>query len=395
MRGRRRYAKEKQHKYPPLIQIQTQWRMMVARERIKFRKNIRNRWMARNIQRMYRGHAGRQYYRQKRFVRDAIERFQDDPSCIWGLVQVAMRLHVLRHDWRKLPNGYMSRNSPAAWYRVARKPRLESEGSEGTLLTKQYRGTSVRLFSHALYLLKQDKDVYCIGLFPPQLSASSYVLKLETNLPKGRGHTVSHFFVASMYQLGTSNLRTNIEKKVSMTGGGEKKKKSSSPEKRRRQKMLKDQGKNGSSSRGVVVDNSCTFVIEMFEPDTDRECVPLLVDENIMTNACRHSKFGVGAMEGGRRIIDLRPWVVHNLKLIKTSSAKGGDDSTIHKNDVQHGLKIMSPIIVSFLFFLSFFSFFSFSSFFLYFRFSLFLFFFLHLFFFYGLSPRCSLTQRF
>ena len=380
MRGRRRYAKEKQHKYPPLIQIQTQWRMMVARERIKFRKNIRNRWMARNIQRMYRGHAGRQYYRQKRFVRDAIERFQDDPSCIWGLVQVAMRLHVLRHDWRKLPNGYMSRNSPAAWYRVARKPRLESEGSEGTLLTKQYRGTSVRLFSHALYLLKQDKDVYCIGLFPPQLSASSYVLKLETNLPKGRGHTVSHFFVASMYQLGTSNLRTNIEKKVSMTGGGEKKKKSSSPEKRRRQKMLKDQGKNGSSSRGVVVDNSCTFVIEMFEPDTDRECVPLLVDENIMTNACRHSKFGVGAMEGGRRIIDLRPWVVHNLKLIKTSSAKGGDDSTIHKNDVQHGLKIMSPIIVSFLFF-SLFSLFSlfllfFSIFvFLFFSFSFFIFF--------------------
>jgi hypothetical protein len=72
-----------------------------------------------------------------------------------------------------------------------------------------------------------------------------------------------------------------------------------------------------------------------------------VVDETVLTNACRHSKFGVGAMEGGRRIIDLRPWVVHGLKLVKISSAKGGDDSAIHKNDVQHGFKIMSPIIVS------------------------------------------------
>jgi hypothetical protein len=32
-----------------------------------------------------------------------------------------------------------------------------------------------------------------------------------------------------------------------------------------------------------------------------------------------------GDLEGGRRIIDVRPWIIQNLKLVKTASAKGGE----------------------------------------------------------------------
>lgn len=40
----------------------------------------------------------------------------------------------------------------------------------------------------------------------------------------------------------------------------------------------------------------------------------------------------------GRRIIDLRPWIINNLKLVKTSS-------TINHSTVHHGVRIISPII--------------------------------------------------
>ena len=64
--GRRRFLAEKTHVYPPLVLLQTQWRMYVARERVKFRKAIRDKWQARHIQRVFRGHWGRQRCRQQR-----------------------------------------------------------------------------------------------------------------------------------------------------------------------------------------------------------------------------------------------------------------------------------------------------------------------------------------
>jgi hypothetical protein len=184
-----------------------------------------------------------------------------------------MRLNAVRHDWRKLPHGYLSDHSPACWWKVARKPRLLSEGKEGTLLKKASVGTSVRLFSHALYLLKQDRDSYCIGMFPPQLSASSYVLKLDTTMPVGRGSSVSHYFVCSMYQLGTSNLRFQPHKHH-------------------------HHATNNNNSVATTNGAPCTFAVEAFEPDTNRECIPFLVDETVLLNACQYSVHGVRAMEG-------------------------------------------------------------------------------------------------
>jgi hypothetical protein len=184
-----------------------------------------------------------------------------------------MRLNAVRHDWRKLPHGYLSDHSPACWWKVARKPRLLSEGKEGTLLKKASVGTSVRLFSHALYLLKQDRDSYCIGMFPPQLSASSYVLKLDTAMPVGRGSSVSHYFVCSMYQLGTSNLRFQPHKHH-------------------------HHATNNNNSVATTNGAPCTFAVEAFEPDTNRECIPFLVDETVLLNACQYSVHGVRAMEG-------------------------------------------------------------------------------------------------
>jgi hypothetical protein len=159
-------------------------------------------------------------------------------------------------------------------------PRLSSEGSEGNLLESSSVGNKIKIFSHCLYVLKKDKDSYCIGLFPPQISASSYVLKLETPMPVGRGHSISHYFVCSMYQLGKSNVQhvrnvsSPIRKQTKLT-----------KQKNRRQKK------------------KCTFVIEAFEPDTSRECIPLLIDEDVLYNACKHSSNGVQIMEGGTSIL--------------------------------------------------------------------------------------------
>lgn len=163
---------------------------------------------------------------------------------------------------------------------MTRKPRLSSEGSEGNLLESSSVGNKIKIFSHCLYVLKKDKDSYCIGLFPPQISASSYVLKLETPMPVGRGHSISHYFVCSMYQLGKSNVQhvrnvsSPIRKQTKLT-----------KQKNRRQKK------------------KCTFVIEAFEPDTSRECIPLLIDEDVLYNACKHSSNGVQIMEGGTSIL--------------------------------------------------------------------------------------------
>jgi hypothetical protein len=95
VKGRRHFFKIKQYKYPFIIKIQTRWRMYVASERVKFRKLIRNKWQARNIQRIFRGHWVRQLVRRKKFLIQAIDRWKTDPSCIWGLVQVAMRLNTV------------------------------------------------------------------------------------------------------------------------------------------------------------------------------------------------------------------------------------------------------------------------------------------------------------
>ena len=413
--GRRKYQTLKIRKYTALIKIQTQWRMMVARERTKFRRSIRNKWKARDIQRVWRGHWGRQLFRRKYFVLHAEKRFTQDPSCLWGLVQFAMRLNSVRHDWNKLPKSYLSENSPAAWFRIARKPRLESEGIEGTLLSKSSKGTSTRLFSHALYLLKQDHDSYCIGLFPPKISATSYILKLDTNLPTGRGTFVSHFVVASMFQLGTSQLRTNIKKikklkndiksspiknrtpaqllgllehkldaateawKLSLREDDnaaqnaarlamkrlEKEKKLLLVQKIRAEKekeeRVSEAGAEAEAEAGAAqaqksskqqsdqsntntTSSPCTFVIEAFEPETNRECVPFLVDENILTNAARYSQQGIEMMEGGKRIIDLRPWIIHNLKLVKTASARSSTLSQ-YRGEMEHGVRIISPIV--------------------------------------------------
>ena len=210
-----------------------------------------------------------------------------------------MRLNAVRHDWRKLPHGYLSDHSPACWWKVARKPRLLSEGKEGTLLKKASVGTSVRLFSHALYLLKQDRDSYCIGMFPPQLSASSYVLKLDTAMPVGRGSSVSHYFVCSMYQLGTSNLRFQPHKHYHHATN------------------------NNNNSVATTNGAPCTFAVEAFEPDTNRECIPFLVDETVLLNACQYSVHGVRAMEG---MLDgwLVGWLVGWLLVLVVACTGGG-----------------------------------------------------------------------
>ena len=49
--------------------------------------------------------------------------------------------------------------------------------------------------------------------------------------------------------------------------------------------------------------------------------------------------------EGGRRIIDVRPWIIQNLKLVKTASAKGGGGEEQYKAQVTHGVRVVSPII--------------------------------------------------
>ena len=355
--GRRRHQARKIRLYPSLIQIQTQWRMMVARERCKFRREIRNKWKARDIQRIWRGHWGKQLFRKKKFVLSAEKRYERDPSCIWGLIQLAMRLNQVKHNWKKLPKGYLSDHSLGAWHKVARKPRLESEGIEGTLLSKISKSTNTRLFSHALYLLKQDRDTYCIGLFPSKISATSYVLKLETSLPTGRGHVLSHFFVCSIFQLGSSQLINNINKKKKIKN----KTTATSPKKTKTTSSLST---TSTASTASTISNSsttpntsntsnnatatptktnCTFVIEAFEPDTDRECIPYIISENILLNASNHSNYGKEMMEGGRRIIDLRPWIIQNLKLVKTASARS--NHILMKGQMEHGVRIISPIV--------------------------------------------------
>ena len=290
--GRRRFKVIREEKYSALVKIQTQWRMMVARERVKFRKSIRDKWCARHIQRVFRGHFhGRLRLKQKRFVLNASKRLKEDSASLWGLIHFAMRLHVLRHDWRKLPKGYLSENSPAAWHKVVRKPRLEAEGIEGTLIKNDCRGTKTRLLSHALYQLKKDGDHYCISLFPPRISVSSYILNLSTDLPTGRGPKLAHFFVASMYQLSCS-AKTSLQ----------------------------------------TLENK--FVIEAFDPESNQECVPYLVQESLVREAAASSKHGVSILDGGRRIVDLRPWIINNLRLVKTAQARS-----------THGVRIISPLL--------------------------------------------------
>jgi hypothetical protein len=77
-----------------------------------------------------------------------------------------------------------------------------------------------------------------------------------------------------MYQLGTSNLRFQPHKHHHHATN------------------------NNNNSVATTNGAPCTFAVEAFEPDTNRECIPFLVDETVLLNACQYSVHGVRAMEG-------------------------------------------------------------------------------------------------
>jgi hypothetical protein len=56
-----------------------------------------------------------------------------------------------------------------------------------------------------------------------------------------------------------------------------------------------------------------------------------------------------GDLEGGRRIIDVRPWIIQNLKLVKTASAKGGEQWSKEVSFFPDNYFFLPMIIFSFI----------------------------------------------
>ena len=255
-----------------VVKIQTVFRAFYQRERGKVRKIIYRKWKAIAIQRVWRGHWARQLCRALRFQQLAKIRLKDDPDAQWGIVQVGMRLNAYKHDFRKL-RGMLSDNSPAAWHQVLRRPRVQAEGKEGTFLRNPSEGLRTRLYSHALYQLSNGKkDPLARMLFPNQFSMETYVRKFQLESSDSAEDDADDS-LRSMYLMVA----------------------------------IYEQGKNG-------------VVLEVFDPESHRECVPITISHEDMKAMCRDDP---GMLKGGRRFVDFRNWIVKSLCLKKE------DDETL------------------------------------------------------------------
>jgi hypothetical protein len=264
------------------IRIQTCFRGWYQRERGKVRKKIYYKWKAMTIQRVWRGHWGRQVFRATRFRVNAAKHLRTDPKAQWGIVQVGMRLHKVRHDFRKL-DGLINAHNQAAWHQLFKKgPRVLAEGSEGTLLSK--RGPSVglrtRLYSHALFQLSRDglsKSIF------PDLGIVIYMRKFEL---LGYGHVppshASPLGETHMFHTGSKFDTIDDPTLLYLVIA------------------IYEQGTN--------------MIVEIFDPETHFECVPIRINAKELQAMCRKNP---SMLEGGKRYVDLRKWIARSLYIRK------------------------------------------------------------------------------
>ena len=185
-----------------------------------------------------------------------------------------MRLYQSHHDFRKI-RILINEKSVAPWHKVLRRPRVDAEGKPGTLLVKPSSGVQTRLYSHAMWQVQKDK--LCTSMFP-KLGVETFIRKMEVFLPdhKKDDHQsekikekscVQMYFVVAVYEQVNGNV-----------------------------------------------------VVEIFDPETHCECVPIIINAEELKEMCHKDP---GMLSKGRRYIDLRRWVAKSLSLSK-GRASGG-----------------------------------------------------------------------
>ena len=267
----RKYRKERS---VACVAIQRIFRGWYQRERGKMRLATYKKWKAMAIQKTWRGHCARQRVRALKFKRSAMSRLKYDPDAQWGIVQVVMRLYQSHHDFRKI-RILINEKSVAPWHKVLRRPRVDAEGKPGTLLVKPSSGVQTRLYSHAMWQVQKDK--LCTSMFP-KLGVETFIRKMEVFLPdhKKDDHQsekikekscVQMYFVVAVYEQVNGNV-----------------------------------------------------VVEIFDPETHCECVPIIINAEELKEMCHKDP---GMLSKGRRYIDMRRWVAKSLSLSK-GGASGG-----------------------------------------------------------------------
>ena len=267
----RKYRKERTD---ACVIIQKIFRGWYQRERGKMRLATYKKWKAMAIQKVWRGHCGRQRVRALKFQRSAIERLTYDPDAQWGVVQVIMRLFHFKRDFRKI-RLLINDKSIAPWHKVLRRPRVDAEGKPGTLLIKPSSGVQTRLYAHAMWQVQKDK--LCTSMFP-KVGVETFIRKMEIFLPDHSvddhqnekvkmKNSVQMYFVVAIYEQVNNNL-----------------------------------------------------IIEIFDPETHCECVPIIINNEELKEMCY---LDPGMLSKGRRYIDLRRWIAKSLALSKTGSNGG------------------------------------------------------------------------
>jgi hypothetical protein len=254
--------------------IQKMFRGWYQRERGKMRLATYKKWKAMSIQRLWRGHWGRQRVRALKFQRSAVKRLTYDPDAQWGVVQLIMRLHHFKRDFRKI-RLLINDKSIAPWHKVLRRPRVEAEGKPGTLLVKPSSGVQTRLYAHALWQVQ--KDELCTSMFP-KIGVETFIRKMEIYLPD---HTIDDH----------QNEKVKVKNSVQMY-----------------------------FVVAIYEQVNSNVIIEIFDPETHCECVPIIINPEELKEMCY---LDPGMLSKGRRYIDLRRWIAKSLALSK-SGINGG-----------------------------------------------------------------------